>query len=520
MGMHQTLDCFQTEWYELQDKGLLPAENIGCAPDIYTKNQCMVTEIQNLQNEAEKLRMAARKANEMFTKLRKERDYHRMHHRRVVQEKNRLITDLKRMKDHYACYEPTLRQLKCKYEVAMKEKMLTKLEKDRAVSQVQGLKSTLKTIEDSRSSGTILPELSIGTRNSLDRTGSGPTQKALADERAKWNQANVHNLTEPRHPNDSKFPQDLGINPRLACVKQPAAHLIRSGGLRLSQTFKAHSHAVSSVALHPRKPVLATTSDDHLWKVWSIPNGDVILTGRGHTDWVADCDFHPSGAKLVTAGGDTTVKIWDFAKAECIHTFMEHQKPVWGCSWHSCGDFVASCSMDNSSKIWDLNSLRCRYTLRGHTDSVNSIEFLPFSNTLITCSADKTVSLWDARTGICAQTFYGHSHSVNHCTFNMRGDTVASCDSYGNVNLWDVRTVAPMTSANCGPHAANAVAFDPSGSVLAIASNDSLIRIYDLATAKISKMVGHEDAVQCLVFDYAGEFLVSCGSDHTVRIWS
>lgn len=93
----------------------------------------------------------------MFTKLRKERDYHRMHHRRVVQEKNRLITDLKRMKDHYACFEPTLRQLKCKYELAMKEKMLTKLEKDRAVSQVQGLKSTLKTIEDSRSSGTILP---------------------------------------------------------------------------------------------------------------------------------------------------------------------------------------------------------------------------------------------------------------------------------------------------------------------------------------------------------------------------
>lgn len=90
-------------------------------------------------------------------KLRKERDYHRMHHRRVVQEKNRLIMDLKRMKEHYASYEPTLRQLKNKYEMAMKEKMLTKLEKDRAIGQVQGLKSTLKTIEDSRSTGALLP---------------------------------------------------------------------------------------------------------------------------------------------------------------------------------------------------------------------------------------------------------------------------------------------------------------------------------------------------------------------------
>ena len=30
--------------------------------------------------------------------FRKERDFHRMHHKRVAQEKNRLITDIKRLK--------------------------------------------------------------------------------------------------------------------------------------------------------------------------------------------------------------------------------------------------------------------------------------------------------------------------------------------------------------------------------------------------------------------------------------
>lgn len=52
-----------------------------------------------------------------------------------------------RLKRHYAQYEPTLQQLKKKYEVAMKEKMLSKLEKDRAVGQVAGLQSTLKSME-------------------------------------------------------------------------------------------------------------------------------------------------------------------------------------------------------------------------------------------------------------------------------------------------------------------------------------------------------------------------------------
>lgn len=124
-----------------------------------------------------------RKAKETYVKLRKERDYHRMHHKRVVQEKNKLINDIKRwqsindiyincwftctvvklissllvhffitihiyrLKRHYAQYEPTLQQLKKKYEVAMKEKMLSKLEKDRAVGQVAGLQSTLKSME-------------------------------------------------------------------------------------------------------------------------------------------------------------------------------------------------------------------------------------------------------------------------------------------------------------------------------------------------------------------------------------
>jgi len=49
-----------------------------------------------------------------------------------------------------------------------------------------------------------------------------------------------------------------------------------------------------SVALHPRKQILSTTSDDCTWKMWAIPTGEIIMTGEGHTDWVCDSDFHPS----------------------------------------------------------------------------------------------------------------------------------------------------------------------------------------------------------------------------------
>ena len=43
-----------------------------------------------------------------------------MHHKRVVQEKNKLIDNIKRLKKHVSTFEPTLGELRHKYEVAMK----------------------------------------------------------------------------------------------------------------------------------------------------------------------------------------------------------------------------------------------------------------------------------------------------------------------------------------------------------------------------------------------------------------
>lgn len=53
-------------------------------------------------------------------------------------------------------------------------------------------------------------------------------------------------------------------------------------------------------------------SDDETWKVWSVPNCDLLMSGEGHRDWVSGVAFHPHGTMLATSSGDNTVKIWDF----------------------------------------------------------------------------------------------------------------------------------------------------------------------------------------------------------------
>ncbi|XP_063286034.1 sperm-associated antigen 16 protein [Pelobates fuscus] len=523
MGMMKTLECFQTEWYEMKQKGLLKPEAIGFVPDVYIHNQLLDTEIKNLKKEVETYKTVASKAKESILKLQKERNFHRMHHKRVAQEKNKLITDIKRLKEHYASYEPLLRQLHEKYQTVLRQKMLTSLERDRAVGEVTGLQATLRNLESGHKA-----EVAVNKEENKQKKGNDTTQKAIQEAREKellqegvapYNpEKDPNNQTGKRHPKDSDFPSDTRVNPLLAQLQGKSS--LKKNGFSLSNTIKAHELAVSCLALHPRKDILVTASDDRLWKMWSISNGEIIMTGEGHTDWLSGCAFHPSGTKLATTSGDTTVRIWDFAQSECILTLEGHTHAIWGCSWHSCGDFVASCSLDNNSKIWDINSERCRYTMRGHVDSVNSIEFLPYSNIVLTSSADKTLSLWDARIGVCAQTFYGHLHSCNHASFNMKGDTIASCDSYGVLKLWDVRKVAAVLSVDAGPHPGNHVAFDPYGQLVSLASNDGSVKILSLTSGQLSSLEGHEEDAQCALFNHKGDYLISGGSDGAVKLWS
>nr|XP_032655926.1 sperm-associated antigen 16 protein isoform X2 [Chelonoidis abingdonii] len=465
MGMVRTLDCFQTEWYELMQKGAIERKDIGFVPDMYTYNQHLEMEKRRLKKELENYKLAASKAKEALQKIQKERDFHRMNHKRVVQEKNRLISDIKRLKAHYASYEPMLKQLTEKYQTILRQKMLTSLERDRAVGQVTGLQATLQNLESGCASE--IPVTRAGHRCEREDGRQGPTQKAVQENREqKYLYAGVAPYDPAKDPTkqkgrkyskDSEFPIDTQVNPYLARAKQ-CTRPLKSGVYRLSSTLKVHDLAVSCLALHPRKDIVVTASDDRLWKMWAFPNGNIIMTGEGHTDWLSACCFHPSE--------------------------------------------------------------RCRCTMRGHKDSVNSIEFLPFSNTILTSSADKTLSLWDARTGFCAQTFYGHLHSCNHATFNMKGDTIVSCDSYGVMKFWDVRRVTPMVSIDAGPHPGNQVVFDPSGHVVALASNDGTVKTLELNSGQLSSLVGHEDEVQSVVFDHKAEHLLSGGSDGTLRLWS
>jgi WD40 repeat protein len=486
-NLSKSLETFQQEWYDHQLKGELSPTEVAVVPDLYSRNQDLFEEINVLRRELDQARQVAHKAKHTWDKFRKERDFHRMHHRRVMQEKNKLIVDLKRLKKHYEQYEPTLAELRHKYEVAMKEKMLMRLERDRFFSKAESLSKQLAQAQ-------------------LDTAGEPAGEEAPGAEGAGR-----------RRPREVQWPAEDRANPYATATFEPA----KVQDMKRLRTFKGHAGAVSRVAFNPKFPLVATVSDDHTWKMWSMPAGDLVLSGEGHKDWVSGIAFHPRGSLVCTTSGDTSVKLWDVAKEKCRHTFTDHSQAVWSCAFHDLGDFFVTCSMDQTTKAFDLQGYKCRQTFRGHVDSVNQVVFQPFSNNVLTASGDKTVSLWDLRSGLCVQTFYGHANACNSAVFNLKGDTIASCDSDGIVKLWDIKMVSEYLQIDTGQHPANSAAFDRSGKILAIASGDASIKTFDVEQKVfVTNLEGHEDSVQDVAFEpQNNKYMISASSDATFCLW-
>ena len=148
--MKKTLDSFQQEWFELKAKGQLDTSKLPNIPEIYRANGALSDELAVLQEELDEARITAEKARSTYDKLRKQRDFQKINHRRVQQEKQKLNNDISKQKQQYEKQQEVFKTLSANYETAVKEKMLMKLEKDRLLAKLDNLESNLRQIMENQ----------------------------------------------------------------------------------------------------------------------------------------------------------------------------------------------------------------------------------------------------------------------------------------------------------------------------------------------------------------------------------
>ena len=485
-GMTKTLESFQIEFYEKKANGETMEAEI---PEVYARNLELSDQLASLQQQMDEARIISEKAKSTYDKLIKQKDYQKINHRRVQQEKAKLNKQMNQLKKVYETNQYKFKELTQKYENVRKEKSFAQVQ-ERSLEEPIAAAAAAAANADKTQFKSKLEDTQVNTKKKKKFQSGIPAEIPL---------------TDPENPAHNEMPE------------------IMNASLTLQKTFKGHLMGVTGLSYNASKHILATASDDSTWKLWSIPNGELIMSGEGHQDWLGGCCFHPTNQFIATCSGDGEVKIWDIINACCAVTFREHPQAAWNVDYHHTGDFLLSSSMDHTIKLWDMNVPKSRFTFRGHVDSVNSVQFQPYSCMFASGAADKTISIWDIRTNICVQTFYGHNNAVNSVSFNPKGDMIASTDSDGIVKVWDVRMVKENAEFDTGMASANCAAFDPSGEMLVIGSEDGTIKLQNIVSGEREDELkaSDSDSINCVVVDNSkeGAMIISASSDCTFRIW-
>ena len=99
---------FQAEWFEMEQKGKISADLKRKVNTVYVENQELTAELARSRHELSQKQRQLEDMRQSYLKLRKERDYHKMHHGRLEQEKTGLLNKLKWTKNHYKSFPPAL----------------------------------------------------------------------------------------------------------------------------------------------------------------------------------------------------------------------------------------------------------------------------------------------------------------------------------------------------------------------------------------------------------------------------
>ncbi|WKZ37374.1 MAG: hypothetical protein QY332_05455 [Anaerolineales bacterium] len=150
-----------------------------------------------------------------------------------------------------------------------------------------------------------------------------------------------------------------------------------------------------TLAISPDGAMLAVGLQNGAIQLYSLPDGEFLLTLTGHKDWVRCLTFSPDGQKLASGAFDATARLWNIASGELEHIFSGHQSSVLGLAFSPDGTTLATGSVDKTVRLWTINDGSMDRVLAGHDGFVYSVAFSPDGQTLASGSEDNTIRLWD-----------------------------------------------------------------------------------------------------------------------------
>lgn len=244
-----------------------------------------------------------------------------------------------------------------------------------------------------------------------------------------------------------------------------------------AQIITGHDGKVVAVAVCPARDTLATASWDHSARLWSVSDGREIARFE-HPAGVDAVTFARDGRIVVTGGKDGVIRLWDVERKQQMAELRGHGMAVVDLAISPDGSRLLSAGIDGSVRLWDISGS----TGSTATDSATAP------------GQDRELAVLEGHDGpVFGVAFAPRGPGSNDGSRNASSDgqpVAASVGRDGNLIVWDLQTRLPvrLIAAHDGP--AWSVAWTPDGRFILSAGSDGSVRVWHAATGSRIGLAG------------------------------
>jgi len=280
----------------------------------------------------------------------------------------------------------------------------------------------------------------------------------------------------------------------------------------------AQAPVITAVALDRAGRLFATGGDDHLVRLWELPDGRLQQRLEGHRGWVRTVAFSPDGQLLASAGDDRTVILFRVGQAEPVWK-AELPAAVYALAWSGDGSRLAVAGFSDRVWLLDAQTGRQLASFPGPGQDIRALSFSPDGRQLAAGCRQGLIRLWETASGVRQQDISAHRRRVRCLVYGPDGRLLVSGGEDGQIVACSAAPGGKARQIAKLPGAVYALAFCGPDR-LAVGATDNRIRLVRLSDGQLLRdLAGHTGTVAALAWESGTQRLISGGFDTTVRFW-
>ncbi len=274
---------------------------------------------------------------------------------------------------------------------------------------------------------------------------------------------------------------------------------------------------------------LASADDQGRIRIWDFEERKIhVIKEKSHQGEIRALDFGPRD--LIASGGlnDFVVKVWQVSAAglELLSSLEGHTGDIEDVAMSPDGKRIISTSMDRTARIWDWEEKRVLHILK-HPWTVFDVDISPDGQEVVTSCRDNRIRIWDATSGkllerieampLESKDFFKHRWPV---VFARSGQLIAAGCHRGEVKVWDRGSLEILVTLWGHEAGVWSLDSDPAGNRLVSCSHDRTLRLWEIDTGREPHCFrGHSHSVYGVAFHTSGTAIASGSRDGSVKVW-